>query len=55
MAMCKVISQIKNYIQLHLSDTDNDDYAAMMRELSQWCSDQADMIECGMEEETDNE
>lgn len=48
--MKKAINQIKNYIQLHTSEMDQEEYAALMRELAQWCGDQADLTEYGPEE-----
>lgn len=48
--MKKAMNQIKNYIQLHTSEMDQEEYAAMMRELAQWCGDQADLTEYGPEE-----
>lgn len=48
--MARIINQIKNYIQLHTSDMDNDHYTELMRELSQWAGDQADLAEYGAED-----
>lgn len=50
-----MINQIKNYIQLHTSDMDNDRYAALMRELSQWADDQANIAEYGPDEQETDE
>lgn len=43
--MAKVISQIKNFIQLHTSDMENDEYIDLMREVAEWATGQADKAE----------
>lgn len=43
--MKKTIEQIKNYIQLHTSDMENEDYAAVLREIAEWATNQADLTE----------
>lgn len=41
----RVLEQIKNYIQLHTSDMNNEDYIEVMREVSVWANNEADLIE----------
>lgn len=48
--MKKIIDQIKNYIQLHTSDIEEDDYIDVMRALEIYCKDQADLTEYRIEE-----
>lgn len=43
--MKKLLDQIKNYIQLHTSDMEDDDYIELMRSLALYCTDQADVFE----------
>lgn len=43
--MKRVIAQIKNFIQLHTSDMENDDYVSLMREIAEWAESQADIAE----------
>lgn len=43
--MKRVIAQIKNFIQLHTSDMENDDYVNLMREIAEWATSQADIAE----------
>lgn len=43
--MKKTIEQIKNFIQLHISDMESEDYVALMRELAEWATSQADVTE----------
>ncbi|MCX4276925.1 MULTISPECIES: hypothetical protein [Muribaculaceae] len=43
--MKRVIQQIKNFIQLHTSDMENEDYISLMRELAEWTTSQADIAE----------
>lgn len=55
--MKKLIEQIKNYIQLHSCEMENENYIILMREIANWATSQADLIEY-MEEnlyETTNE
>lgn len=51
--MKKLIDQIKNYIQLHTSEMEDGDYIDLMRELSLYCSDQADITEYRADSESD--
>lgn len=41
----KVVEQIKNYIQLHTSDMGNEEYIGVMRDISFWANNEADLIE----------
>lgn len=41
----KTVNDIKNYIQLHTSDMENDDYINFMRELAEWAENQANLTE----------
>lgn len=43
--MKKILNQIKNYIQLHTSEMENEDYIEVMREISVWANNEADLIE----------
>lgn len=43
--MKQTVNQIKNYIQLHTSDMDNEDYVNLMREIAEWATSQADIAE----------
>lgn len=43
--MNTVSKQIKNFIQLHTPDMENEDYIALMRELAEWATIQADITE----------
>lgn len=43
--MKKVIKQIENYIQLHTSDMENDKYVELMREIAEWATSQANIVE----------
>ena len=43
--MKKILKQIKNYIQLHTSEMENEDYIELMREISVWSNNEADLIE----------
>ena len=45
LTMRRTIEQIKNYIQLHTSDMENDEYVELMREIAVWAGDQADLQE----------
>lgn len=46
--MKKTIEQIKNFIQLHTSDMETEDYVAVLRELAEWAASQADVLEYGV-------
>lgn len=43
--MKQVIKQIENYIQLHTSDMENDDYIEIMRAIAEWATSQANIVE----------
>lgn len=43
--MKQVIKQIENYIQLHTSDMENDDYVELLREIAEWATNQAELAE----------
>lgn len=43
--MKQIAEQIKNYIQLHTSDMDNEDYVNLMRGISEWATSQTDIAE----------
>lgn len=43
--MKQVIKQIENYIQLHTSDMENDDYVELMREIAEWATTKANIVE----------
>ncbi len=47
-----VISQIKDFIQLHTSDMENDDYVNLMRGIAEWANSQADIFEYGDDNDT---
>lgn len=53
--MKKLIDQIKNDIQLHTSEMEDDEYVELMRELSMYCNDQADLTEYRVENDYTNE
>lgn len=48
--MKQVIKQIENYIQLHTSDMENGDYIELLREIAEWATNQANLIEFQCEE-----
>ncbi len=50
--MKKTVDQIKNHIQLHTSDMDNEEYINLMREIAEWATSQADITEHRDENET---
>ena len=41
----KILNQIKNYIQLHTSDMENESYINLMRSVAEWANNEADLIE----------
>lgn len=43
--MKKTVDQIKNYIQLHTSEMENEDYINLMREIAEWATSQANIVE----------
>lgn len=43
--MNRLLKQIENYIQLHTSDTSNEDYVELLRGLAEWATSQADIAE----------
>lgn len=43
--MKQLIKQIENYIQLHTSDMENDDYVELLREIAEWATNQANLVE----------
>ena len=43
--MKNVLAHIKNYIQLHTSDIENDEYVGLMRKIARWADKEADRIE----------
>lgn len=43
--MKQLIKQIENYIQLHTSDMENDDYVELLREIAEWAMNQANLVE----------
>ena len=45
--MKKALNRIKNYIQLHTSDMETEDYVKVLREIAEWATSQADIFECG--------
>lgn len=49
--MKKILNQIKNYIQLHTSEMENEEYIELMREISVWSNNEADLIEYRKENE----
>ena len=48
--MRQTVKQIKNFIQLHTSDMENEDYIDLMRELAEWATNQAEVTEYLLEE-----
>ncbi len=48
--MKKTVEQIKNYIQLHTSDMETEDYVNVLREIAEWASSKADVEEYGIDE-----
>lgn len=46
--MKKIVKQIENYIQLHTSDIETEDYVDALREIAEWATSQADTIEYGL-------
>lgn len=50
--MKKTVGQIKNYIQLHTSDTETSEYISIMREIAEWATFEADRLEYGEELES---
>lgn len=49
--MKKILNQIKNYIQLHTSEMENEGYIELMREISVWSNNEADLTEFRKENE----
>lgn len=47
--MSRVFGQIKNFVQLHTSDMENGEYIELMRDVAEWASNQADLIEYRIE------
>lgn len=43
--MKKTIEQIKNYIQLHTAEMEDERYIILMREIAEWATNQADLTE----------
>lgn len=43
--MKKTVNQIKNFIQLHTSEMENEEYINIMREIAEWATSQADLTE----------
>lgn len=43
--MGRTTEQIKNYIQLHTAEIENDEYVNIMREIAEWAKSQADIFE----------
>ena len=50
--MKKVLNQIKNYIQLHTSEMENEEYIELMKEISVWSNNEADLISYRKENES---
>ncbi len=50
--MKKTVGQIKNYIQLHTSDMETEDYVNVLREIAEWATFEADRLEYGEELES---
>lgn len=48
--MKQVVNQIKNYIQLHTSDMETEDYVNLMREIAEWATSEADITEYGIDD-----
>ncbi len=48
--MKQVTDQIKNYIQLHTSDMETEDYVNVLREIAEWASSRADVEEYGIDD-----
>lgn len=48
--MKRVIKQIENYIQLHTSDMENEDYVNVLREIAEWATSKADVEEYGVDD-----
>lgn len=46
--MNKIVKQIENYIQLHTSDMDTENYVSALREIAEWATFRADAIEYGI-------
>lgn len=53
--MSRITEQIKNHIQLHTSDMENDEYVDIMREIAEWANSQADIYEYRDELATDDD
>lgn len=49
--MSRLIKQIQNYIQLHTSDMNNEEYVELLRELAEWATSQADIVEYQSDED----
>lgn len=48
--MKHVIEQIKNFIQLHTSDMESEDYVNVLREIAEWANSRADVEEYMIED-----
>lgn len=48
--MKQVVNQIKNYIQLHTSDMETEDYVNVLREIAEWATSSADVAEYGIDD-----
>lgn len=48
--MRQAVEQIKNHIQIHTSEMDNEDYINLMREIAEWATSQADITEYRIDE-----
>lgn len=48
--MKQVVNQIKNYIQLHTSDMETEDYVNVLREIAEWATSKADVEEYGVDD-----